>query len=115
MMKEGAGLLACVEGILEIRLSQEDLGRESSRSVEPSLSVVLGICLPYLLEELPRDSVQRLAFAEACSGSLRVLRRKSEVDRRGSVVCSGVEARVVGWETVRRGGAEEEVDRVVGK
>jgi hypothetical protein len=114
-MKEGAGLLVWDDGMLDIRLSHDDLGLESSRSVEPSRIAVLGGCGPYLLDELARDCVSTLPEFEADSGSRRVFRLNREVDRRGRVVCSGVDEKVAGWETVRRAGTEEEVDIELGK
>jgi hypothetical protein len=72
--------------MLDIRLSHDDLGLDSSRSVEPSRIAVLGACWPYLLEELARDCVKTLPEFEADSGSRRVFRLNSDVDRRGWVV-----------------------------
>lgn len=93
---EEAGLLSWEVRIMEMRLSHDDLGRESSLSAEASLPAVIGSCQPYLLVELPLDCVKALSLVDACSGSRRVFRRKIEVDNRGSVVCSDGEEKVAG-------------------
>ena len=101
-----AGLLVWEDGMVEMRLSHEDRGRESSRSAEPSLPSMPDNCLPCLLCELPRDWVKLLSLVDICSASRRVFRRNNEVDRRGRTLKSEDGVTVAGCETVRRAGKE---------
>ncbi len=93
--------------MVEMRLSHDDRGLESSRSAEPSVPPKAENCLLNLLRELPRDWVALLSLVETCSESRSVFLRKREVDRRGRKLFSDGETTVAGWETVRRVGREE--------
>lgn len=96
---DGAGLVLCSD--VDMRLNHDDLGLESSRSVEPSLPDVKGRSLPNLLTELSLDCV-RPSAVEARSGSRIVFRLKRDVDE-GAWATGGCRVTVAGCETVRRG------------
>ena len=81
--EEEVGLPRLPREMLDIRLSHEELGLTSFRSVDESLSDVQGLSIPCLLTELSREPVPMLSVAEGVLAR-NVLLRRIEVESRRS-------------------------------